>query len=267
MDIETPTVEKAGKNKGGRPPKDFTKTAEFHDAVAVATQRAVAAALDDIVPRLAASVAVSKGAEVVDEGHVGLARQLAMSIAEVADQGTNRKRVSPEVLAKREQHRVRMFELLLRYRAEGRTMDYRVVRETYLNETLVRPFRTDSASKSIVPQDISWTGVPNDCMRPLNQNAQDVFDEFMGWMGDPALAAKPNNDGLTVTQNGLVVKGLTASRRPIGNLQDTVPSPGKSPFEAALSVNAPNDPRATEVRVLGTIAPPARQNFAGEHRA
>lgn len=232
---------------------------------------AVAEAVGKLLPELAVQLAEArKAAGTSDAADVGgdmsWMRQLALTMAEISDQGTHRKRVAPELLAKRTAARERMGKLILAARAAGEMPEYRLIGEVYLNETRIAPFTNDPATKRPVPTDIGWTGAPNEVMRPLNEVAQGIFGAFMESIGGDteltnwAKGGKSGNNGPAwVTANGLYVKGATsAQRRTIGNLADSnasVPA-----LADTLVAKRSNDPTAQFVNVLGTVHPPARQN-------
>jgi len=246
------------KKKGGRPRKaDFRSTPEFREAVAAATAQVLAQMGKD-------SPKEQQSGE--DQDFV---RRLALEIAELSDQGTNRKRVAPEILEQREQARVRMVELIIDARKKKLKPDYAVLNKCYLNERVVEPFWV-GADK--VPQRtvIGWDGVPNGCLRPLDDVAKAIFHEFAVWSGGATLVTdgkwKADMRGLWVTPGGLVVKGnASGQRREVGNLGDAMPVIVEEPeddnlFADNLAVRRAVDPRASEVHVLGTIHPPAKQN-------
>lgn len=258
-------VEKV-KNKGGRPRKGVdVNSPEFKAAV----DAAAAAATQRVLEGLA--LARNSNPDGDTTALEGFAKGLALSFAELADQGSNRKRVAPEIVARREAARSRMFDLLIRGNANGWPVkpEYRVVSETYLNEQLVKPYRSDPATKKVEPVEIFWTGAPNECMRPLNEPAREIYEEYMLSIGGPTVVAKNSKgetlatDGraVTVTPGGLIIKGQESARRTVSNLAD---SNNANPFNDSLGMKGfHNDPRATEVHVLGTVAPPAKQNSIG----
>lgn len=251
------------------PPEAETAPTTTVDTSSPEFQAAVAAATEQVIRQLG-HAAPAKG----DADGEDFVKRLALSIAELSDQGTQRKRVAPEILAKRAEARDRMFELLIANRRKvkedreaGKTPElphYKVINKTYLNETFVEPFRVDLVTKAAVPTEIYWEGAPNECMRPLNAVATPIFEEFVKSIGGSAAykaknsAFAPDNRDFSVTPAGLVVRGLNASaKRTVGNLGDPI----ADPFADSLSVKQAHDPSQEFVRVLGTVAEPARQNF------
>lgn len=244
------------KNKGGRP--KTTETPEFKAAVDTAVQAAMAKFAEQLA---SARQSAGTGGTPAVTGDQEFTRLLALSIAELTDQGTDRKRVAPEILAKRADARERMGALIMKARAEGTKPEYRLINEVYLNERLLKPFIM-GPDKRPVPQEIIWTGAPNEAMRPVNQVAKDIWEAFMESIGGSTESIKGSeNRPMWVTAGGLVVKGVApGQRRAVSGLGDPLPD---FAFSDDLEAKRPNDPTAEYVHVLGTVAPPARQNFAG----
>lgn len=252
------------RNKGGRPKKKLDTTSpEFLQAVQAAAQPMVTAALEQFAAKLAEARGVDPGA--LPTGDLSFMRNLALTFAEIADQGSNRKRVAPEILAKRAESREEMVRLILKAHVDKRPAEYRVIAKTYLEEILIEPYRTDAGTKKVLPTEIVFGGIPNECMVPLNDTAREIHNAFMGAIGGVTGATKGADlREVSVTPGGLVIKGLgQAARRQVSNLED---SGAGSPFDTGLQIRS-NDPRATSVRVLGTVQPPAQQNGMANDRA
>ncbi len=209
--------------------------------------------------------------------------QLAMTMAELTDQGTSRKRVAPEILAERAKAHVRMVELLKsahdRVRAAGLADDpdeaqsrgmvpeYQVRVQMFLDNQLIQPYYvgTDKVAR---PTEIYWMGVPNDGMVPLNDIAHKIHEAYRESVGDKTKIDGKWSDssaGYWVTaKNGLVVKGRGPVRQTVGGMESSVPDHlDRSPSASMLKVRAPIDPNASEVAILGTIAPRAKQTALG----
>lgn len=247
-------------NKGGRPRKDVTKTAEF--------KQAVESAVTEVVSRLA-QIRAETASGPASEGENDMIGRLALSIGEIANQTSGRKIVAPDELASRARSRSRMLDLLQRIHEQRLVPEYALTSETYLNDTLVKPFEND-ATGAIVQVEIEWDGIPNEAMRPLNAVAEELYDAFLGSIGGFTDATKnTRNDPYWVTKNGLTIKGRGGSRRTVGSLGDSniaaaADTPASPTFSSRFSKKGdPHDPRATSVSVLGTIAPQARQNGQG----
>lgn len=246
-------------------PKDdktvaLTETAEFKAAVAAA----VAAASPAIAKAVAAEVQAELLAKAQAPGVSGLmaadgfAERLALAIAEISDQGTSRKRVAPEILAARARAHQRTVARIVAAREKGEKPEYRVIAKTYLNDQVVEPFTL--LDKRPVPTEITWSGMPNDAMRPLNEVAKEIYAEYRDSIASTGPVPGADNRTLSMTQGGLIIKGLSpAHRREVAAVSE--------PFDDDLNVRTQNDPTRPFINVLGTIAPAARQNASDTPQA
>lgn len=237
----------------------INETPEFKAAVA----EAIAAATPSIAAEAAKAAVAQMSSDLLtrvkpqdapgltDSG--GLFERLALAIAEVSDQGTQRKRVAPEILAARLKAQERAHDRILQARKDGEKPEYRLVSKVYLNEQLIEPFMP-GPDKRPIPTEIIWTGMPNDAMRPLNQVAREIYGEFRASIGSTEPIKGADNRPVSMTRNGLVIKGLGAAQR------REVSAP--APFEDDLGLKNQHDPTAPFIHVLGTVAPAARQNSA-----
>jgi hypothetical protein len=248
-------------NKGaGVKTPDFTQTPEFQAAVqaaATAAAKQVREELSTLMAEKAADVKTGSG----ESGDLeGLFRQMALAIAEVSDQGTDRKRVAPEILVAREKARIAMFGKIQHYfeaakaaRHNGESVEdlvpvYKLISKVYLDEVLIDPvWRT--ASGIIKAQEIEWPGVPNEAMRPLNGPAIEIYDLFISSIGNSEFST---TESYVVTPKGLVVRGQASRGQPsITEAQ-----------EGSVGVKIRGREAMDEVkplRVLGTVAQPAQE--------
>jgi hypothetical protein len=227
---------------------DVTKTPEFAAAVAEASAKAVAEILAKMQPAGQAATA----------GDQNFAEMLAMSIAQLTDQGTGRKRLAPEVLRARAEARDRMQELIIAARRDGVVPRYTLVAKVYLDEILVEPKWIDSQH---IAQDtvIEWPGVPSEAMRPANDVAQGIYDAFMDSIGSTTAVAP--EQPMHVTAGGLVVHGrgqLRRGQQPAGQPRGL----GAQDVGEGLRIPHKGAPgQYKPVNVLGSVAPPARQQI------
>lgn len=201
-----------------------------------------------------------------------LFNQMALAIAQMSNQTNDRKAIDPAILQERAAARERMSVLIkgahAQIKAARSTGDeaiikkaeldflprYRVIAKCCLNERIVVPFRQDPATKAAVPQNISWSGEPNDAMRPVNDVAKRIYAEFRASRGELALGTIPKP--LWLSPNGLVIEG----DHPKKQIHDE-----EQRFKENISIDPlPNDPTADFVNILGTVAAPARQNYEGK---
>lgn len=228
-------------------PSSFVGTAEFQKAVMEAAAIAAASAVEQMRTELAASMAM--GGSSPDRN---MMKELAMHIAQLTDQGSTRKRVSPEILAGRAEAHERAIALILKIRKDDLKPEYQLVGKVYLNERFIEPFQK-TPDKQVVRTEIIWTGMPNLSMRPKNDIARELYKEFRDSIGSVDHITSTDNRPLWMTAGGVVVKGdPTAQRREVA---------APAPFADDLTVKTQDDPTVPFVHVLGTVAPPARQNF------
>ena len=194
-----------------------------------------------------------------------MSRTIAAAVAEISDQGTHRKRVAPEILTQRAKANERMIELLMKVRKEKLQPEYKVVSKIYFGERVIDPYRR-GADKSVIAQEIVWTGAPNEALRPVNKIAEQIFDAYRESIGSMERLGKAtyrdSRGGMGVvaqdnrphwmTPGGLVVKGDAPPKLMVGVPQDA------SPENVDYDIN---DPNAPEIRILGTVHPPARRNY------
>lgn len=174
------------------------------------------------------------------------AEKLAMAFASLSDQGTGRKRVAPEQLAKQTRARERMEELISDAQARGVEPIYTLRQMVFLGEARIQPLWVDSERKSHATE-IGWYDIPNQAMEPVNDEAREIYAAFIESIG---AIEKPKRAPLRLTAGGLTVRK------------------GGMPAQGGRDVSAPRSPtirgrgaptQGVETRILGTLAAPARQ--------
>src|SRR5271157_2329418 len=93
----------------GRPPRSSYPVTDQKNETITLTKSELNDIVSAQVKQFAAELLASKTASTGDDG---LVERLALAIADISDQGTNRKRVAPEILAQRAKAHVKMVELL-----------------------------------------------------------------------------------------------------------------------------------------------------------
>ncbi len=260
MQEETNTpVPARKKHAGGRPRGAKTtkvsaevalRSPEVQELIREATAKAVAQATEDLMAQMAAK-RVSEGTE-DGGGDRSLMRSLALAIAEVSDQGTNRKRVPPAVLEARRIARERMTALIMDYAARGEMPEYELTRAVYLAEELVEPTYTDR-DHIMRRTKIEWAGVPNEGMNPANEPARMIFGSFMESIG----GATPNvMRQAEKIQSRESTGGLKVLHKPDVREAAQVAKP-RGAGVTRLGRRQTGD--VIETHVLGTQAAPARQ--------
>lgn len=279
MDTQTET-----RRGPGRPPRerpmtepsaDFTTTPEFKAAV-------VAAAKEAVAETLASFKAAPNGGSTKEET-MQVLRDMAMAIAEVNDQGSQRKRWAPEVMARMAEGAEKLRMLLAeakhnydeaRHRRDEAGMlrwrpEYRLTAMCVLNEVMVQPWEKKGPQVPPTPVDIYWSGAPNDAMVPTNDIAKRIFSAFrQSCDGRTKIVAE--SGPAWITEGGLVIKGARPPARRTNQTQvvegmfaveeEDAAVPGfDDTFLIKGTPGVPGDPNAEFVNVLGTIAPAARR--------
>ena len=252
---ETVVPKRRAKNKGGRP--RGAKTTNVSAEVALRSPEvqamiaeAVAMATADLTARLAAKRAEAGSDS--SPGDASVIRQLALSFAEIADQGSNRKRVAPEVMEHRRTARERMETLVLDYAAQGILPEYELTRAVYLAEELVAPTYTDR-DHVMRRTRIEWPGVPNEGMLPHNDAARNIYGAFLESIGG---ATKNVTRETAALANKESTGGLKVLHKPDVREAAQVARPRNS---GVTKVGRRQAGDVIETAVLGTVAEPARQ--------
>ena len=223
-----------------------------------AFEAAVAAAVDARLKPLLEQFSPQHGAVAPEGDMQSFVRQLALGIAEISDQGTDRKRVAPEILAARADAHKRMVAAILEAKRASKEdgaerPKYRVTGKMYVDDQFIEPYVVDPATKSAKPVMIFWPGVPNQIMVPMNGPAREIHKHFLASIGsiEKVVADQP----LWVSPGGLVIEGAPPMRREVSGVDF-------SGFDGGIQIehNA-TDPTLPTINVLGTIAAPARQDF------
>ena len=243
----------------------LTETPEFKAAlaaaIATALPEAVKSAVSQVQTELIGAASKGKGkpeaaAPVSDGGD--FVERLALAIAEISDQGTNRKRVAPEILAQRAKAHERAVKRLMEARANGEKPEYRVTSKIYLNERLIEPFMP-GPNKQPIPTEIIWLGMPSQGMKPLNAAAREIYEPYRESLGSIEQVKGADNRPYWMTPGGVVIKGDARNQR-----REVKAEPD---FDDGLGIKNQNDPTAPFIHVLGTVAAPARQNVTGTNAA
>jgi hypothetical protein len=258
---------------------DIADTPEFKAAVEAVKQEVLAAVARQVVA--AAPAPAGDSLQITME-------KLALTIGDLTNQNSGQKLVSPEVLADRRKADRDMRERIERAVAEVESGDedamprYRLVSKIQaplLNgDELIEPMRR-GADNLVVPTELNWPLPPNLAMLPLNGPAKEIFALFKESIGNQAsvrvsgisgkgAAAEPvfasGEDRFFVTNQGRNVTTGTATmalHNATGSQPSIAPAArGRASIHGQDPMRQGNGPPTIQVRVLGTIAPPAVQN-------
>lgn len=242
----------------------YTETDEFKLAVAAKAKEVVA----DLLPGAVAAALASAGGAPAAGGDIkALASEIAAAIKRITkERNPYPIELEPDEHARREKAMAEMFDLLNAHQKMGILPQYRVRDKVYLAHQFIEPFRFLGGGR-VEATKISWAGPPNLALYPIDEHAKKVFALFLVGIGHsgPLPASEPK----WVTPEGLIINGgqsgangsVTAQER-WALPTDQMLGEGLDPLESSLPAGE-IDPRAGLVRVLGTVAEPARQGTYG----
>ena len=213
----------------------------------------VAREVERVLPEMAAHWA-KPGA--MDGSAENMMQGLAMAIAQLTDQGNGRmKRLPPDVLVARQEAHDRMIARIKLAQKNAELPVYELMGKVLLEDKLIQPVWIDEKHRQR-QEEIGWRGIPNSVMKPVNDVAKEIFADYLKWVGEDVVKV-PVID--RVTAGGLVMMR-----------QNEGPEPG--PSRSAFGVPGSGDlmvmrdgaaqPSMRPVRVLGSVAEPAREQVA-----
>lgn len=183
-------------------------------------------------------------------------QELAMSIAALSDQGSGRRRVAPDEMARRAEGYASMLALLEQANREQDEPVYKLRHVVYLGELRVNPIWIDRERRQ-QPTEIGWYGVPNEAMVPINPVAERIYAAFLQWIGATAVRdlgpMRVTASGLAVIKRGPPSLMNPEPRHVAGHSADGP----LAPVIRGRGVQGPG----TETHILGTVMPPARQSY------
>jgi hypothetical protein len=184
---------------------------------------------------------------------------LAHAMSKAADPGNKRRILAPEIVQERALAREEMKRSILKHHAAGVVPVYRVIRPTFLNDTLIDPQYADPVSKAMLDQEVDWAGVPNQAMLPMNDAAQEIFAFYLKTIG-----AKPGHviSGFKI-EGGEVQDAYTAHN----DLDAPMVLTGKGEIRrghaGVVGAVAVSDALAADPRRMSPAAKPMTQNVLG----
>ncbi len=237
--------------------REAEKQAEFDAAVQAKVNEAIPALKQEMLGELAAMLSASRESagtsDKASSADSHMISELVTHLAKLTNKDMAKIIVSPEEMAKRDSARNEMMRLIIDAHAKGEMPVYRLVRKTYLSEVKIEPQVRNPATKMMEDQLINWNNVPNEAMKPHNEVAAKIYEQFMIYIGGQSLI---KNMAPSFVLNGKEIFHI----RPVDPAET-----GYQPLDPRkMGGFAPGVPAfATEqqkdtVRVLGTIAPAAK---------
>ncbi len=173
---------------------------------------------------------------------------LAMSIAEIANQGVGKPApVPPETLERWRAARAEVIMLLSDAHMKGEDAHYRVTREMFLNEGKVYPQWHDPKTHKMEDQLIRWNDIPNQWMEPVNELATKIYEAYMTSIGETITKSQIAETPWVRSEKRLFL-GMSPEQRE--------QSQKRGGMDPRLNVGVGGQPRPTKA-ILGTVAAPA----------
>jgi hypothetical protein len=228
---------------------DITKTPEFIAAMAQMQSTMLAS--------MQAILAASQGAPGKDT-----ISELTAAIVGMNDPKNLERRITPAEAERRAAAFQAMGALITQMRAEKATAKYQVATKVYLTDQLIEPF-VPLGNGVWAENEVYWNGVPGPGLRPIDERAHAIFEQYLIYIGGSTKNQAGVIEQPAWVQGGLVMMGTptqTASAR--GGVKQVQPLDLTSMNPTDIKSTTDN-PNAKAVRVLGSIAEPARVTEAG----
>lgn len=247
-------------------PTPMSETPEFQMELAKATTEIHDKVMAEVKAMMAGVASVGQGSDIKE-----LARAIALSNAEIADQGTNRKRVAPEILESQHQSFLKMHALLEKAQSlpASKQPRYAVAAKVYVGDRLIEPYQRLSGGR-VEQTRILFLSAPNLGLKPINEAAKEIYDAFVGslsaretsitgWGGSKfSTPNEVNAPPVWMTKNGAVISSPTATALEHDQVMTPEIGDGDNGPQAEEQM-AMDDPRRRTINVLGNIAPPAQR--------
>lgn len=177
--------------------------------------------------------------------------RLALAIGGLTAQNSGKVYTDPEVIEKRKKAHLRMLGLIEKCREDGTPPRYKLVNIVVFDDTCILPTVIDAFRRQ-VPQEIDWYSAPNEALRPMNAEAEAIFQAFTDSIRESPM---PHAQNPTISPNGLRLK--------YGDPVQEEIKPAVPPSAGGLVLHQRNAGRQLEeVRMLGKTAPPAVRQVA-----
>lgn len=251
---ETDPVAAPAPAPAAAPPVDITKTPEFIAAVAAAAQQTQATMLASMSAILAASQGGPSANTISD---------LTAAIVGMQDPKNTARRISPAEAAKRQAAFEAMGALISAMQAEKQTAKYKVVSKVYLSDQMIEP----SVSVGNGQWDdvvIYWNSMPSPGMRPLDERAEAIYEQYLVWIGGSTKNPAGVVEQPTWVHGGILMVGTPSQTAVARGGVRQVPVMEIDALASTVVRSSPDKSGATAIRVLGTVAEPARVNEPGQ---
>ena len=227
---------------------------EFEAAVEAAVNAKVAEALAAFEKKLESKRPSNAQSQPGDGITAAFLRDLIYELGDRADAGSERVRqLRPEEKERRSKAFDEACDLIAQYKRDGVPIIYKLTSIIYFDDRIVEPLEVNKITREHQPVYVCLHYMPNEAMVPANEAAEAVFSAYRRWLGD---GPKVIESGPPVLKGGLII--VPPDRISAGAMDDLK----KAEDEAARMnvVSTASGALARQVRILGTIAPPAMES-------
>lgn len=238
---------------------------EKAEALVETRMEAFKAEMAEVLAKALADGAVAKGGESPTDVRT-LLSELTVAISGVSPDGASRRVIPPKEADRRKAAQERMGDLLISNREKRVRAHYKVVKKTVLDGHVLEAWVPGENGK-FIPNEIIWRGAPNTALRPVNDEAKEVYAAFLESIGGTTKDASGAQDmpswmglgGLTMgtsVPRSMQERGLAIDAPAPMELSDLMP--------ANSVISSVDDPNAELIPILGTSAEPARRSAPGK---
>lgn len=191
-----------------------------------------------LLPGLIATITTEVTAKVMSAGGTGggmgadmrgFIQNMAVDLAKISDPRNERKTVSPEVAASREEGRQELMDLLVKAAVDrengAEAPIYVLINKCFLGGVKFEPQQENATTHRMEDVEINWLRIPNQSMRPVSDSAKAIHAAYlksisngMGQLGSPAPGS------WVITGNKIRRRGMHADEPPqIGSIRREEP--------------------------------------------
>lgn len=230
------------------------------DEINSGIQAGIASALPGLIAQATAEIMKvvgqqGGGASPATADMQGFIRNMAVDLAKIADPKNERRTISPEMAAEREEGRQAMISLCMEahrtYEDGGEPPIYVLTNKCFLDGVKYEPQQEDAVTHRMIDVEINWLRIPNQSMRPVNASAKAIHAAYLKSInnGIEQLPAPPPGPWV-MTGNKIRRRGQFHEPPAVGNVE-SMPIRREEPMAR----------QRREIPVLGTLAAPVVENM------
>lgn len=231
-------------------PGDVTQSPAFQAALEAALEAKLEKAVARLEAKFRGTRPASEGSPLTKE----VMEEFIFQMTDRADAGSERVRqLRPEEKARREEKRREALALIRKAHDERKTVIYRLTTVIYDEDQIIEPLQVNKITKQHEPVFINYYKMPSEGMAPANATAEAIFAAYRESLG---FGPKVVDEGLPYIQGNLLF--VPPSRISAQGLEELERAKSDTDAASLPEYLAPSE-SGREVRLLGTIAPPAIQ--------